>query len=367
MRGIVYVPFSTFNPLHHLTAHQGAIVQELDRAGVQTFLVVGSAIGTNKEIPIKIINTNNTNHFSIVAYFREIIFMISLLHKLKPDFVIAYHYGFMGSIIGIYSKIISKLTLRRRKIVLLLQVDWDGIIEITGLKKAVFVISFRISTALFHKVIAQTTCLMDNLRKNFPNLRNLVYIPNGSYFQNEIIPLERDNVVLCVASISPRKGLHTLLSAFSKVVVQFPSWKLKFVGGIVDHAYYIMLKSMVEKLYLEESVQFLLEVTIEQLKREYQRASIFCLPSTNEGWGTARAEAASFGLPIITTNAGCGSDFKHAVIVPREDTETLTIALRNLIENPSLRLKLGNESAGDVRSWGKVASDLISAIEMGHL
>jgi glycosyltransferase involved in cell wall biosynthesis len=58
-------------------------------------------------------------------------------------------------------------------------------------------------------------------------------------------------------------------------------------------------------------------------------ADVFCLPSSYESFGTAAAEAAGVGVPVVLTD-GCGVKdvLPRATVVPVDDVEALGIALR---------------------------------------
>jgi glycosyltransferase involved in cell wall biosynthesis len=77
----------------------------------------------------------------------------------------------------------------------------------------------------------------------------------------------------------------------------------------------------------------------------YAMADIVCLPSYREGLPKTLLEAASCGLPIVTTDVpGCReavADGENGILVPARSVEPLAAALRTLIENPDLRRTMG--------------------------
>jgi glycosyltransferase involved in cell wall biosynthesis len=58
-------------------------------------------------------------------------------------------------------------------------------------------------------------------------------------------------------------------------------------------------------------------------------ADVFCLPSSYESFGTAAAEAAGVGVPVVLTE-GCGVKdvLPHAMVVPVDDVEAFRSALQ---------------------------------------
>jgi glycosyltransferase involved in cell wall biosynthesis len=76
------------------------------------------------------------------------------------------------------------------------------------------------------------------------------------------------------------------------------------------------------------------------------QAHIVCLPSYREGVPKVLIEAAACGRPIVTTDApGCREIVRHGengLLVPVRNSQALAEALRTLIENPALRMRMGS-------------------------
>lgn len=78
----------------------------------------------------------------------------------------------------------------------------------------------------------------------------------------------------------------------------------------------------------------------------YAQASIVCLPSYyREGLPKTLIEAAACGCPIVTTDLpGCREVVRHGengLLVRERDASALAQALALLINNPTLRMKMG--------------------------
>jgi len=80
----------------------------------------------------------------------------------------------------------------------------------------------------------------------------------------------------------------------------------------------------------------------------FHTAHIACLPSYREGLPKALLEAAACGLSIVTTDApGCREivrDGDNGFLVPVRDAQALAVALRSLIDNVTLRAKMGQRA-----------------------
>jgi len=72
---------------------------------------------------------------------------------------------------------------------------------------------------------------------------------------------------------------------------------------------------------------------------------IYTLPSWREGFPRSAIEAAAMALPIVATNIrGCRQvveDGVNGLLVPLKDVPALTSAIRKLIADEQLRLKMG--------------------------
>jgi glycosyltransferase involved in cell wall biosynthesis len=81
------------------------------------------------------------------------------------------------------------------------------------------------------------------------------------------------------------------------------------------------------------------------LNEMYRDIDIVCLPSWREGFPKVLMEAASLGLPVITTNVpGCRDaviNNKTGIIVEVKNEYQLANAIIKLINNPELRLNMG--------------------------
>jgi UDP-glucose:(heptosyl)LPS alpha-1,3-glucosyltransferase len=87
----------------------------------------------------------------------------------------------------------------------------------------------------------------------------------------------------------------------------------------------------------------------------FAEADVFCLPSSYESFGTAAAEAAGVGIPVVLTE-GCGVKdvLQRAVVLPIDDVGALSAALQAAIGDG----KEAVEEAARVRerlNWTSIA------------
>jgi glycosyltransferase involved in cell wall biosynthesis len=81
----------------------------------------------------------------------------------------------------------------------------------------------------------------------------------------------------------------------------------------------------------------------------YHAADIFCLPTHGDCLPMVLAEAGAAGLPLVATDVGAISEVvrngETGILVPVDDLDALTGALRTLVEEPSTRLRMGANAA----------------------
>jgi glycosyltransferase involved in cell wall biosynthesis len=174
--------------------------------------------------------------------------------------------------------------------------------------------------------------------------------------------------LLCVASVTPRKGHVTLVRALARLTDL--DWTLVCVGSMHrDPVAPLRVLKEIAKAKLNERVIFKDEVKDSAaLSPYYQRADIFVLPTEYEGYGMAVAEALAHGLPVVSTPTGgieqlVGAD--AGILVPPGDAAALAAALRRLITDRAEyeRLRAGAWAVGaTLPTWEAQAKRMAAAL-----
>ncbi|MDA0240417.1 MAG: glycosyltransferase family 4 protein, partial [Proteobacteria bacterium] len=138
--------------------------------------------------------------------------------------------------------------------------------------------------------------------------------------------------ILFVGGVGPRKGIPTLLDAFSDL-----SQPAELVlAGPVEQGMETLLAGR-----QRQSVSVLGAVSADRVAEEMADADIFCLPSVEEGLSLALLQALGAGLPVVATAESGAEDVieqgREGFIVPVHDQAALTERLEFLIDNPPLR------------------------------
>jgi glycosyltransferase involved in cell wall biosynthesis len=157
-------------------------------------------------------------------------------------------------------------------------------------------------------------------------------------------------LLLCVASVIPRKGHRVLVGALARI--RDLDWQMLCIGSLDRHLRAArLIRRMISAARLGPRITLAGEQPPRMVMRAYRAADLFVLPSLHEGYGMAFAEAMAHGLPIIATTAGAIPETvprEAGLLVPAGDAPALARALRRVIAEPGLavRLAAGARAAG---------------------
>jgi phosphatidylinositol alpha-1,6-mannosyltransferase len=117
-------------------------------------------------------------------------------------------------------------------------------------------------------------------------------------------------VVLTVGRLQARKGQDMMIRALPAVKKDIPNILYAVVG---DGDCLTMLQNLAAELGVEDNVQFLREITDQQMIQCYQQCDLFILPNRTigndiEGFGMVLVEAQSCGKPVIAGDSGGTSE-----------------------------------------------------------
>ena len=169
-----------------------------------------------------------------------------------------------------------------------------------------------------------------------------------SFRDASILPDQGTLRLLTVARLTEKKGLDSALRAVAKIVGRHPvTYEIIGDGPLRDD-----LQRLASTLGLENTVRFRGFLADVDVVEAMHRADLFLLPSTvasngdAEGTPTVLLEAASTGLPVISTyHAGIPEVVTHGLtgllVQPGADEE-LAAAIESLARDPGLRRRMGH-------------------------
>ncbi len=108
--------------------------------------------------------------------------------------------------------------------------------------------------------------------------------------------------ILFVGNLIPRKGLHHLIAALSRLPKA--DWLLDVIGDeAVDREYAAALRRQIGAAGLEGNIRLHGRVSDEELAQRYRAAHLLAVLSY-EGFGIVYLEAMAFGLPVLASVHG---------------------------------------------------------------
>jgi glycosyltransferase involved in cell wall biosynthesis len=176
--------------------------------------------------------------------------------------------------------------------------------------------------------------------------------------------------VLYAGGISPNKNLVRLVNAFAFCAPLFPDYKLLLAGDCDSDGF----KSSVEEVRaavlrngLGDRVVFTGFVPDEELKRLYQRTSVFAFPSLDEGFGLPPLEAMACGAPVVASKGSALSEVigDAGVLVEPTDEAAIAAALQSVLSdaNRARDLRARSLQRAAEFSWDRAAQRFLSICE----
>jgi glycosyltransferase involved in cell wall biosynthesis len=168
------------------------------------------------------------------------------------------------------------------------------------------------------RVIAVSPSLAENLRTRFPKFaRKIHFVPNGADHligRASVKParaddllalhgLQKNKYIIAVGRLVPEKGLHDLIEAFKATDLDL---KLVIAGDANQQDAY----SRTLLAQASNRVVFVGTLIPAELHLVLQHASLFVLPSYNEGMPIAALEAAEAGAPLILSDITANLDLE---------------------------------------------------------
>lgn len=189
-----------------------------------------------------------------------------------------------------------------------------------------------------------------------------VVLPNGvdvtKFSDASPTPSSRPAVIF-IGRHEPRKGLGTLLDAWSEIERDSVLW---VVGDGPQHAEL--------KARNVSNVEWLGRITDEELASRLKGATIFCAPSTGqESFGVVLLEAMAAGTAVVASDISgyrnVATDRDNALLVPPGDVERLRDAIREILDSETLRAHLVRKGVSRVSefSLSRLAERFVSVYE----
>ncbi len=209
-------------------------------------------------------------------------------------------------------------------------------------------------------IIAQTSFAKSILKKKTKS--NRIYVINNPVnIINKTDDKEID-LIVSVGRLSAEKGHKYLIKAFS--MIKNKDWKLALIGDGSQRQY---LENLVSDLSLNGRVIFLGSLT--NFSKYLTQAKIFILPSLKEGFPNSLVEAMAMGKATISSDFFDGDNEIidneiNGILVSPGNINELFLATEKLINNNSLRLRIGQEAKkiAEKLEFTSIASQYLNTI-----
>ena len=193
-------------------------------------------------------------------------------------------------------------------------------------------------------VVVLTEADRDAWQAHHPHARaRIVVLPNPlGLAMPDTPPEHRDaRCILAVGRLVTEKGFDRLIDAWARIAHDVPGWQVRIVG---DGPLRDTLLAQARDAGVGDSVQVL--PAVSDIAQYYARAAIYCLPSRRESFGLVLIEAKAHALPVVAYAADAGprallNDEVDSLVVDDGDIDALAGALHRLIDDASLRRRLG--------------------------
>jgi glycosyltransferase involved in cell wall biosynthesis len=176
---------------------------------------------------------------------------------------------------------------------------------------------------------------------------------------------EAGNRLLCLASVTPRKGHDVLAQALANLA-DLP-WTCVCVGSVRrDPGHARRVQGLVDRLGLTSKMILTGPLPDADLETTFGQTDLLVLPSRRETFGMVVTEALVRGIPVLATNVDALPQTlgpNVGMLVPPDDVPALTEALRRWLTDADLRDRLREAArTREVEDWATAAKRLAGVL-----
>ncbi|MCK0161191.1 glycosyltransferase family 4 protein [Allomuricauda sp. F6463D] len=211
------------------------------------------------------------------------------------------------------------------------------------------------------RIVTDSNYVKDDIIETYKiedNKIEVIYAAPSEMFRDK--GLKREKFILTVSSIDPRKNLKSVIQAYKQLDTDY---KLVIVGK----SNHIFSNLDLEEEMGDSNINFTGYLSDKELIELYNKAEIFIYASFFEGFGMPPLEAQACGCCCIVSNKTSLPEVYQDSVHYCEptDLESIKSAMKNLIENPELRIQLRDKGFENLKrfSWDNSTEQLKQIIK----
>lgn len=341
----------------------------LQNSGIQVYLISQHPLMHQLDPKVEYYEIKNQG---ILGYFTMVAKVKNLLKKINPDVVNAHYasgYGTTARLIGFHPYLLSV---------------WGS--DIFLFPKKSFLHKYLVKKNLIKAdIVASTSYCMASETKSLVILKKEIEItPFGVdekiFFNNRTYQLNgflnKDKIIIgTVKLLKHVYGIDILISSFALLHQRLSSENpdlasmlyLTIVGGGGQLA---ELQALVESFNLSDRVEFMGQVSHDQVPLELAKFDIYMALSRSESFGVAVLEAGLNQCPVIVSNVGglpeLVIDHHTGIIVESENPKQAANAMYELITQPKLLATYGKNAQAHVLknyTWTASINKMLTVLE----
>lgn len=282
----------------------------------------------------------------VLGYFIMVPAVKKLLSIIKPDIVNAHYasgYATTARLVGFHPWLLSV---------------WGSDVYDFPRKTPLHSWLVRKNIYAADHVASTSHCMADQTLFIAPKLSGISVTPFGvdiNFFdkiKTKGTTLSPRVTIGTVKAMESKYGIDTLIEAYAYLLNKVENddrySQLEFELRLVGTGSQVSeLKSLADRLGVADSVSFIGRVPHFEVPQELAKLDIYVALSRldSESFGVAVLEAGAAGLPVIVSDAGglpeVTLDRLTGLVIPRENPDAAAEALMELVDNPTLRFKMG--------------------------
>lgn len=301
-----------------------------------------------------------------LGYFLMVPSVKKLLRRLEPDIVNAHYasgYATTARLVGQRPWLLSV---------------WGSDVYDFPYKSPVHRWLVRANLLAADGVASTSICMAEQVRTLAPSLTDIHITPFGvdmtAYAAIEPVAAkwQQSLTIGTIKTMARTYGIDTLIQAFALLLKQLDEMRpdlaaklqLRLVGGGPQATEYRVLTA---RLGIAEKVSFIDRVPHAEVPQELAKLDIYVALSRIESFGVAVIEASAAGRPVVVSDVGglpeVTLDNETGLIVPCENPQAATDALRALVLDPDLRHRLGvagKQHVAETYAWPSCVQKMIA-------